>query len=563
MLLCRPRRSTSLLLLWLLFWAVVPVWGNEVVIPPEPGKAENLGSLVVLESIEEQQSELRGQLRQRREELEEAKSAESKNEILKDINEISSSIQELEKNFLHIAAGVDPKAVEGGEEPEFKWNQEVISLVRPLVQELKKLTAGPRKKERLQAEAEETRERLSVVNKALKNMSALMQETENPDLQKSLQSLHRKWEDRRKRLKNSLAVVSSQLDKLEQEKQSFIQSARQNVEGFFRNRGKNAFLAVLSFLAVFIGLRYVLRRLIRIMPGRRKGAEIRGFYARLGELIFHILTLTAAIGALMAVLFAVGDWVLLSLIIIFLLGLGWTAKQGLMRFWEQIKLFLNLGAVREGERLVYAGVPWKVSKLNFYTDLENPAFEKCRLRIPIKELLDRHSRPFAPTEPWFPCTKGDWILFEDDGERGRVISQTHEMVQLVKRGGSRQTYQTADFLGRAPVNLSTNFRLRVVFGIDYAHQAESTDRIPEMLHNLVQKGLEKEGYADDLLNLRVEFSSAGSSALNLIMIVDFHGRRAELYGRLNRCLQRLAVEACNTYNWGIPFTQITIHKANE
>ncbi len=534
---------------------------GDVRIPEAPGGGE-VSSLVVLETMEKYMSEIQSQLEQKRKELESAESAEVKNKILKEINELTDSLQELEKNFLHMAAGVDLKSLESRQESDFKWDQEVVSLIRPLVQELKKMTARPRKLERLRSEAEEIRNKLPAVNRAIENLSELARRTDNPELKKCLNSLRKEWENKKNRLENSLAVIRAQLKKLEQEKQSFVQAARQNLESFFRNRGKNALLAVLSFAIVFLGLRFLWRRVQGLLARRKKDREKKTFYARLSELLFHILTVVAATGALLAVLFTTGDWVLLSLVIIFLLGLGWTAKQGLMRFWEQIKLFLNLGSVREGERLVYAGVPWKVSKLNFYTSLENPAFDKCHLRIPIRDLVDKESRPFAGHEPWFPCKRGDWVLLED-GSRGKVVSQTHEMVQIVRRGGSRQTYQTSDFLSRAPVNLSANFRLRVVFGIDYAHQAESTQSIPEKLQAFVEEGLRGEGYEEDLLNLRVEFHSAGASSLNLIVLADFHGRRAELYNRLSRALQRLAVEACNKYEWGIPFTQITIHQAHE
>lgn len=534
---------------------------GDVRIPKVAGEGY-VSSLVVLETMQKYMTELQSQLKRKRKELDSAESADVRNKILKEINELTDSLQELEKDFLHMAAGVDLKSLESREESDFKWNQEVVSLIRPLVQELKKMTARPRKLERLRSEAEEIRDKLPVVRRGIGNLSTLVRRTDNPGLKERLASLRKEWENRKNRLQNSLAVIQTQLKKLEQEKQSFVQTARQNLESFFRNRGKNALLAVLSFVLAFLGLRFLWRRVQSILAGRKKDGEKKTFYARLGELLFHIFTAVAAIGALLTVLFATGDWVLLSLVIIFLLGLGWTAKQGLMRFWEQIKLFLNLGSVREGERLVYAGVPWKVNKLNFYTSLENPAFDKCRLRIPIRDLVDKESRPFAGHEPWFPTKRGDWVLFQD-GSRGKVVSQTHEMVQIVRRGGSRQTFQTSDFLSRAPVNLSVNFRLRVVFGIDYAHQEECTHSIPEKLHEFVEEGLREEGYADDLLNLRVEFHSAGASSLNLIVLADFHGRRAELYNRLTRSLQRLAVEACNKYEWGIPFTQITIHQAYE
>jgi hypothetical protein len=137
--------------------------------------------------------------------------------------------------------------------------------------------------------------------------------------------------------------------------------------------------------------------------------------------------------------------------------------------------------------------------------------------------------------------------------------QTPEMVQLVLLGGSRKTYPTIDFLHQAPTNLSMNFRLSVTFGIDYEHQAQSTQEIPSTLENMLRKALHAAGYNKTLLNLKVEFKEAGASSLDLAILADFSGDVAKDYLSLSRFLQRLAVDACNTHNWSIPFTQITVH----
>ena len=69
----------------------------------------------------------------------------------------------------------------------------------------------------------------------------------------------------------------------------------------------------------------------------------------------------------------------------------------------------------------------------------------------------------------------------------------------------------------------------------------------------------EEGYEKDLLNLRVEFEYANASSLDLVVIADFKGSRADLYNRLRRSIQRWCVDACTENQWEIPFTQIAIH----
>ena len=127
-------------------------------------------------------------------------------------------------------------------------------------------------------------------------------------------------------------------------------------------------------------------------------------------------------------------------------------------------------------------------------------------------------------------------------------------MELVLRGGAKKTYQTADFLGMTPLNLSVNFRLKVPFGIGYGHQQDATVKIPELLSAFIQQKIEEEGYAQDLLNLKVEFAEAGASSLDLVVITDFKGDQAPIYNRLKRSIQRWCVDAASQYNWDIPLS---------
>jgi len=118
-------------------------------------------------------------------------------------------------------------------------------------------------------------------------------------------------------------------------------------------------------------------------------------------------------------------------------------------------------------------------------------------------------------------------------------------------------------LGQAPRNLSVNFRLKETIGISYDLQASSTTTILETLKAYLMGRIEAEGYADDLMNLQVEFQSAGTSSLDLVVIADFRGEMGPLYNRLRRAIQRWSVDACTENNWEIPFTQLTLHNRPE
>ncbi len=327
---------------------------------------------------------------------------------------------------------------------------------------------------------------------------------------------------------------------------------------FFKSRGKNIIIALLTFAGVFLIFRLFDRAFRKIHPAFK--SKERPFYIRLIEVVLLFMTITMATFASLFTLYISGDWFLLSIAIIFIFGALWTARAGFTRYYEQVKLMLNLGSVRENERIIHKGVPWSVESLQLFSKLKNPALSPSTIRLPIKELTDRVSRPCSDNEPWFPCRIDDWVILSD-GIRGKVISQSPDMVELVQRGGAIVTYQTADFLGLNPKNLSRNFRIKSVFGIDYAHQSECTGAILKQAKEFILSKIEEDGYDKHVLNINVEFESAGASALNLVIIADFSGDIAELYGRLIRALQRYSVDACNNFGWNIPFNQLVIHKA--
>ena len=188
--------------------------------------------------------------------------------------------------------------------------------------------------------------------------------------------------------------------------------------------------------------------------------------------------------------------------------------------------------------------------------------KSSHIRLPLRGRIELNSRPYHSDEPWFPCKENDWVILED-GTYGRIVTQTADVVRLVLLGGSFRTYLTEEFYKQNPMNISTNFRLRVTFGIDYRHQKISTQEIPEKLEEMLNADLTRDGYGRDIINLVVEFKEAGASSLDFMIIADFSGKVAQHYNVLARAIQRIAVDACNEYGWVIPFTQLTLHTAKE
>ncbi|WP_320175362.1 hypothetical protein [Maridesulfovibrio sp.] len=475
------------------------------------------------------------------------------------LTDLKEQLNNVRQNFVKVATGLDLDVFNEDAQQNFVWQEEVETLVRPLLQELKEMTKRPRQIERLKSRVAYFESRLPRAEEAVQNIDFLINASKSPVLKWELGILKTDFEKRRTNIDNQLDVARFELAELTKDKQSFYESTKQVMGVFFKSRGKNILFALLAFGGVFFLFRFVDRVFKKTHPAFK--SKERPFYIRLIEVLLLIFAVIASTSASLFTLYISGDWFLLSIAIIFIIGALWTAREGFTRYYEQVKLILNLGSVRENERVTYNGVPWQVDRLALFAKLKNPALSPSRIRLPIGELENVVSRPVGKNEPWFPCMIDDWVILSD-GVRGKVVSQSPDMVELIQRGGAYVTYQTSDFLGLNPKNLSRNFRLKSVFGIDYAHQGECTSTILTQAKEFITAKLAEDGYTDHVLNLNVEFESAGASSLNLVIIADFHRDIAELYGRLQRALQRYSVDACTHFGWNIPFDQLVVHKAN-
>ena len=522
----------------------------------EESAAKQDNTLSMLSSLLELKAGMVKRIAEKKQKLKKSSSESEKKELQEELQKLDKQFTDSVNDFKRIATGIDVELFAEKKPEAFDYKQEITSLIKPGLQEIKRLTVRARHKTKLKEELSYYGKLAPVARDAGKNIKALLSQTTDKKLKKHLRELQPEWKNIAEMIDSKLQLAQMELEKMDTEDVSIVESSQASIKNFFRTRGLYLLLAIAVFFAVVLVFRLIYQAIVKVVPGYR--VKHRSLYIRVWDLFFRIFTLLCAVFGLVIVLYGAEDWVLLSMTIVFFIGLAWAVRQTIPKVWHQCRLMLNIGSVREGERIVLHGVPWLVQDINVFSKLENPALG-IELRLSIDELIGKNSRSVGKNEPWFPCKKDDWVILSD-GIRGKVVSLSHEMVELVERGGAHKTYQTADFLFLSPRNISTNFRLKETFGISYDLQQHSTDTIPDTLQAFISEKVEEEGYQDSLLNLRVEFQQAGASSLDLVVIADFKGTMAPLYNRLRRSIQRWCVDCSTTNNWEIPFPQLTVHK---
>jgi|WetSurMetagenome_2_1015567.scaffolds.fasta_scaffold01689_8 hypothetical protein len=560
------KTRTSIIAFWLLLGVLLfpglqrahgqPQSGGEVTTVEPLGAPRVDFAIPTLKTLAESIDELKQQVHGKEEELQVVKTENQKIRLLKELGELNARIEALSRDFQQIATGVPIETFAVKPKEHFDWREQLQDVLGPIIKELQNMTAHPREIEKLRGDAAYYEKQMTTAKGAIQTVQRLMAETQDQELLNRLQGVEKEWKEKEQQFSSQLAVVNYQLNEKLKEQKPFLESFQSFMKGFFKSRGRNLLLAFAAFVLVVFLCRFLNRLIYRFSPLHKSGD--RTFYTRLSDLLYYVVTFAGATGASLLVLYLSADWVLLSVAALFLLGIFWTARQTLPKFWTEAKFLLNLGTVREEERIVYHSIPWKVQSLNFHTLLVNPHLKGGLLRLPLKELMDLRSRPYDPDEPWFPCRESEWVMLAD-GTLGQVLLQTPEMVELGLPGGSRKTYPTAEFLRQNPNNISIGFRLSTTFRLDHQHQSESTREIPEKLQEVVWRELKKEVFAKKILNVSVEFQKARPSSLNLAILVDVGAKAGRHYDRMTRLIPRIAVEASSEHGWVIPFPQVTLH----
>lgn len=443
--------------------------------------------------------------------------------------------------------------------------EDIKQILDPALNTFKKISEKPRKMQELKDEFDLLQgqfDRSKLANEKLKQF-----EKENKDkvLKWKVKEAISFTEKQSKKLKVKLEDLQFKMLKMENSDESIVSTFSIIIFDFIKTKGKNLFLSLFIFIIFFWLFKTGQAKFIDLVLFRVSRAENKEVYAwviRPTKVIYNVVTTLIAFFMAILTLYVLNDWVLVTFVLIVFAALIWSSKQYLPLFLEQSKIVLNLGSVREGERVIYNDLPWKIEALGYYCKLENPALSGGSLRVNTKELINAHSRRSDPMEPWFPTQEGDWV--EVAGEYGKVVLQSPAQVIVETHGGEKCFYEAKTFLAQKPKNFSQGFAIEFEFGLDYNLQGTLLERelgyfkagIEKILY---QKHPEIQG---GVLELDIDFKQAGASSLDLRFFMKLDGKYAAIKLMLERSLKAEMVKICNGHNLTIPFEQLTVHMNN-
>jgi len=491
-----------------------------------------------------------------------AKTEQEKTRIQAEINELGNAILEQESSFeMILTAGLELNKTDAAEKQEFDWQKDLLEIVQPIISELRQLTENKRKLDGLHKKITFYKAQIGDINEVLTHISKINKQGFEKEALAEFERIDKKWRDQLEENKHLMEVAQLRFDEMVKSQSAKEISIGEHIKQFATGRGATLLMALAAFAAVYISMLLLLRLLKWI--SNRKEETRRTYYQRIITLCYHFLMGVLAIAAAFYVLSVRNDQVLIGITVLLLLSIILLLKNSISSYINELRILLNTGSVREGECIIYNGIPMQVESLNYYTKLINPMLPGLELRLTLAELANYVSRPYLADEPWFPCKVGDYVMLSDSAY-GMVKCITLENILLsLSNGTMPRTYTVTDFLAANPKNFSQGFMVTSDFGIDYKHQMQCTTEIPEMMCAGIRQGLLRETYGSALTDLAVYFAKANTSSLDYKIVATFDGRAAGEYLSIQRALQRYAVEVCNQQQWIIPFNQLVIHNGKE
>ncbi|GEM_PF-1527299 len=480
--------------------------------------------------------------------LKAAQTPEEKASITEQLKKIFERQASLKHDFTLTSTGIDATALADNKNKKIDANEELTKVFSPLIVGLTEFTEPARRTEFLRSSIASYEQQLPQIHKGIEQIEVLLNESNDESVKKSLAAEKDYWIKQEEELSAKLEVAKQQLLDLQTHKLSASEAFNQFVQAIFSKRGLSIVFSFLVFIGVMVGL-LIFRRLVQLINPFSYLPKFR-FIANMIDVFLYFMTFIISILAMLVYLFATGEVLVMGLIVIILFGLGWTLRNALPIFVEQIKLLLGYGTVRQGERVIHNNIAWRVESIGIYSYLHNPLLTGGTVRLPIKDLIDLRSRKSGEGESWFPCKEGDYILLNQKDWR-KVITQTPQRIKLGHLS-MEETMPAEEFLRQKIINLSdTPFWVSANLYIAYDHRLKVVDEITAQMVAFLEQEFKQLPFGDLLLLPWVKFAEMTNTSLGLWVMVQVSAEAAAKYNVIKLNLTQICLKAANEYGWEI------------
>jgi len=494
-------------------------------------------------------------------ELAQAKKDADKLPLQSQIDGLSAEIIQVEQEIDLVVLGLQSRQYkkDGVEQEPVDIRQEIAQVFEPIILSLERATEPARRMEELRQLSGQAETRIAIAQTTLDSINGFRDAEANypADVKERLDNHHELWQNRLQEAKDLDVALAEQLAATRRAQGNSLKQFSQDFGSFILNRGASLLMAlglgigfILICQAIRSGASYVYRRF-------HKG--VLSAPMRIFSMAMTILGIIGGFIIAITIFNIRQDWLMLAMSLLMALAISWTFVRSLPALAEQTRVLMNLGAVREGERTLIEGLPYKIERLSLYSKLINPALKGGELVYPVRELIGMHSRPITEGEAWFPTQVGDWIV--RDAKHYQVMNQTPEHVILKRPGGAEDFVPTREFMDTLFETITDGYRATYTFGLAYKHLDEAREIIPDKVNASVRSYIADKLGAEALVNVDTRFVTLDDSALTFDVLADLGPGYGGEWKRMQKYLNRAVVNVCLENKWDIPFPQLVVHNA--
>lgn len=437
----------------------------------------------------------------------------------------------------------------------YNWQKEVLEILQPFFAQMQRVTEKARNKDLLIENEKLLTSRLTLAETGLEALQNLDKSELNKNALKSLAKIEEDWLDRIKSLEHQKSIVELKLDDLTDNRNFFVR-VTDNFWGFLKNEGFAIIVAIGASFGFYYLFNLLILRYAHYQQKNRKRAL--NFKWRFILLTLQAIKALLSLAIFLMILHTTGNIILFGIMLLILFIAVLSFRGNIPQYLQKLRVFLNLGQAREGERIIYNDIPWEISKIslsNVY--LTNPLLDNGELHVTI-ELIDKlYSRETITDELWFPSRKGDFLLLPDK-RIVQVIRQTPEAVYL-NHDGATIVMGTAEFYKLKFSNLSRGYSLTLNFTLEDHRENRLSltnvkDSIIAGIHKIVKT--EDESLYQAIRNISVtvrQLLTADTTSYQVI--VEMAPNSAKSYLTIKALLNNAIIEVSREHDWRILLTE--------
>ncbi len=477
-----------------------------------------------------------------------------------EIDALALEITQVEQEMDLVVLGLQARqySKDNGEQEPVNISEEIARVFEPIIMSIERATEPARRMEELRQLADQAEKRIVIAQNTLDSINGFRDtEVKYPkDVKERLDKHHELWQNRLQEAQNIDIALKEQLAATRRARGNSLKQFSEDFGGFILNRGASLLMAMV------LGFGFILLCQIIISSTsywyRRSHNDVLSASMRIFSMLISLIGIIGGFVIAVTIFNIRQDWLMLAMSLLLALALSWTFVKSLPALGEQTRLLMNLGAVREGERTLVNGLPYRIERLSMYTKLVNPSLSGGEMIYPVRELIGMHSRPVTDGEAWFPTQIGDWIV--RDGKHYQVTKQTPEHVIIRRPGGAEDFVPAQEFMDTLFEVISDGYRAVYEFGLDYKHLDVARTEIPERINQCVKDHIGDILGDEALVAVDTRFVGLGDSALSFTVLADVGAGLGSEWKKMQKYLNHAVVEACLTQNWDIPFPQLVVHK---